>query len=96
MDASVRRYRGMAPGAVDQVRQRRHEFEPLLRQVSGFRAWYMIGADDGMITVTLCDDRMGAEESVRVAGDYIGRNIPDLIPNPPDVSSGEVAAQIGG
>jgi hypothetical protein len=96
MYASVRHYRGMVPSAVDQIGQRRREFEPLLRGVPGFRAWYMIGTDDGMITVTLCDDRTGAEESVRVAGNYISQNIPDLIPNPPEVANGEVAVQIGG
>jgi hypothetical protein len=96
MYASVRRYRGMAPNAVDQIKQRRQEFEPLLRGVPGFQAWYMIRTNEGMITVTLCDEQTGAEESVRVAGDYIRRSIPDLVPNPPEVANGEVAVDISG
>ena len=96
MYASARRYRGMAPNAVDQIVARRQEFEPLLKGVAGFRAWYLLRTDDGMITVTLCDDRAGAEESVRVAGEYVRQNMPDLVPDPPSVANGEVALQIGG
>jgi hypothetical protein len=96
MYVSVRRYRGMAPNAVDQIIPRRQEIEPLMKGVPGFRAWYLMRTDDGMITVTVCDDRTGAEESVRVAGEYVRQNMPDLVPNRPEVANGEVAIQIGG
>ena len=96
MYASVRRYTGIDPGAVDQVIQRRQEVEALMRGVPGFRAWYMLRADGGMITVTVRDDQAGAEQSVRAAVGYVKQNMPDLIPNPPEVANGEVVLQITG
>jgi len=78
----------MPPNAVDEILHIRQEFETRLRNVPGFRAWGLIRTDDGMITVTLCDDRMGAEESARVAGEFVRGNIPHLVPDPPEVANG--------
>ena len=40
--------------------------------------------------------RAGVEESVRAAATWVRENMAEMVPNPPQVSNGEVALQIGG
>jgi hypothetical protein len=96
MFASVRRYRGIEPRAVDQVLRIRGEVEAAMRRVPGFVAWYLVRTSDGMLTITLCSDQAGAEESVRQAAGLIRVTMDRLIPNPPEVENGEVALRIEG
>ena len=67
-----------------------------MRRAPGFRAWYLVRTGDGMMTITLCDEQAGADESVRLAAGWIRDNMPQLAPNPPEVSNGEVTLQLGG
>ncbi len=96
MYASIRRYAGADPRLWDQIQQQRASLEAAFRQVRGFRSWYLVRTGDGLTTVTLCEDQAGAEESVRVAANWVRENLPDLISSPPEVANGEVALQIGG
>ena len=96
MYASIRRYTGVDPRMLDQLQQLRGSLEAAFRGVSGFRSWYLVRTDEGIATVTWCDDRAGAEASAQVARNFIQENLADMIPNPPEVSNGEVALQIGG
>ncbi len=96
MYASVRRYTGVDPGLFDEVARKRQDLEATMRKAPGFRAWYLIRTGDGMVTVTLCDEQAGADESVRLAAGWIRDNMPQLAPNPPEVSNGEVTLQLGG
>jgi hypothetical protein len=45
---------------------------------------------DGLLTVTVCDDRTGTEESVSRAADWVKRNVTGVSMGPPEVSEGEV------
>ena len=96
MYASVRRYAGSDPGLFDEVASRRQDLEATMRKAPGFRAWYLVRTGDGMMTITLCDEQAGADESVRLAAGWIRDNMPQLAPNPPEVSNGEVTLQLGG
>ena len=96
MHASIRRYGGAEPRLWDQIQQQRSSLEDAFRRVRGFRSWYLVRTGDGLTTVTLCEDRAGAEESVRVAASWLRENMPDLVSGEPEVATGEVALQIGG
>ena len=96
MYVSVRRYAGSHPGLFDEVASRRQDLEATMRQAPGFRAWYLVRTGAGMMTITLCDEQAGADESVRLAAGWIRDNMPQLAPNPPEVSNGEVTLQLGG
>ena len=96
MYASVRRYTGIDPGLFDEAARNRQSLEATMRKAPGFRAWYLIRTGDGLTTVTLCDDQAGAEESVRLAAGWLRDTVPNMAPNPPEVSTGEVVLQIGG
>jgi hypothetical protein len=96
MYASIRRYSGVDPRMWEQLQQLRPSLEAAFRQVPGFRSWCLVRTDDGLTTVTLCDDQAGAEQSVQTAANWIRQTIPDMISGQPEVSNGEVALQLGG
>jgi hypothetical protein len=93
MHAATRIYQ-VDPGSVDEFRRGVNEgFLPIIKDVYGFQAYYAIDAGGGrMATVSVFEDRAGAEESTRMAADWIRQNMPSLIPNPPEVLEGEVFA----
>jgi hypothetical protein len=94
MYAAIRRYQ-VDPGSVDEVtRGINEDFLPIIKEVSGFQAYYVVDAGDGRLaTVSVFEDQAGAEESTRKAGDYIRQNMASLLPDPPEVLQGEVVAQ---
>jgi hypothetical protein len=96
MYASVRRYTGVDPRAMEEIERLRGEIEAAMRRAPGFQAWYLVRTSDGILTVTLCADQAGAEETVQAAAGIIREKLAALIPNPPEVTNGEVALQIGG
>ena len=68
-------------------------FVPLLRQVSGFVAYYWVDAGDGvMVSTSVFQDQAGAEESIERAAQFVRDNLASLLPNPPQVTAGEVVA----
>ena len=89
---AVRRHEGITDPAeagrlVDQ------SFVPLLEQVPGFVAYYWIDAGDGvMASLSVYENQAGADESVRIAHDWVRDNAATLIPNPPQVTEGNVVA----
>ena len=92
MHAAIRQYQG-APGSVDEemIRRINEGFLPIIQEASGFRAYYALDAGDGRFaTVSVFEDRAGAEESTRMAADWIRENMASLFPNPPEVLQGEV------
>jgi len=93
MHTAIRQYQ-VDPGSVDEItRGVNEDFLPLIKDVSGFQAYYALDAGGGRIaTVSVFEDRAGAEESSRVAADWIRQNMASLFPNPPEVLEGEVVA----
>ena len=92
MHAAVRQYRG-APGSVDEemIRRINEGFLPIIQDASGFRAYYALDAGDGRFaSVSVFEDRAGAEESTRMAADWVRENMASSFPNPPEVLQGEV------
>ena len=91
MHAVVRNYSGSgAKELFDLLEQRIDEVESIIRGVQGFAAYSVIRTDDGGVTVTVCQDKAGTDESLRVARDWIQQNASDLNTNPPAVSEGSV------
>jgi len=95
MHAVVRNYSGAgAKELFDLLDQRKAEVEDLIRSVSGFVAYTLIQTDDGGVTVTVCQDKAGTDESLKVARDWIQENASDLGTSPPVVSEGSVVLQL--
>ena len=92
MHAAVRQYEGITDDA-EAGRRVGESFIPLLEHVTGFIAYYWIDAGDGvMASLSVFDDKAGADESVRLAHDWVQENAATLIPNPPQVTEGSVVA----
>jgi quinol monooxygenase YgiN len=93
MHVVIRRYQ-LDPGSVDEVmRQVNEGFIPIIKDAQGFLAYYALDAGEGVLaTVSVFEDQAGAEESINMAADYIRQNLASLLPNPPEITAGEVGA----
>ena len=104
MYAALRRYEGVTDAGEGWSRVS-GSFMPLISKLPGLVAYYWIDAGDGvMASVSLFEDRAGAEESVAVAAEWIRKDTDltsksgqilrigaaSLFPNPPQVTVGEV------
>jgi hypothetical protein len=92
MYVSVREYRS---SDVAEVGRRAQEgFVPIVREVSGFSAYYIVDGGDGtLLTITVAEDQAGVEDSVGKASEWVGQNAADLVEGSPTVTNGEVVAQ---
>ncbi|MBV9455474.1 MAG: antibiotic biosynthesis monooxygenase [Rubrobacter sp.] len=93
MYVAIRRYQ-VDPGSVDEVtRQVLEGFIPIIKDAPGFLEYYALDAGDGVIAaVSVFEDQSGAEESSRMAADWVRQNLSSLIPNPPEITAGRVGA----
>src|SRR3712207_3513559 len=93
MYAAVRRYEGVtAPKEV-----RRHveeEFLPIISEMPGFVAYYWVDAGEGVVVTTSVFEHKDAEEQSNWrAGDFVAQHhMASLVPNPPQITAGEVVA----
>ena len=89
MYVAVRRYEGVTdPQKVAQVAE---EFVPIISEMPGFVAHYFVDAGDGVMVATSVFEHKDAEEqSTYRAGELVGEHLEPLLPNPPQVTAGEV------
>jgi hypothetical protein len=94
MHVTIRRYQEIRGGVDEGMRrQLTDEFLPIIQQASGFLAYYALDSGNGgLVTISVFEDRAGAEQSTTMAADYIRENLADRFPAPPEVTSGEVVA----
>lgn len=94
MYGTLRRYK-IAPGSADRLaREVQESFVPIVSKLPGFREYFWINSGDNvMCSLSIFDNRAGAEESVRKAADWVReRNLGSLLPNPPEITTGEIVA----
>jgi hypothetical protein len=89
MHATIRQYTGIQSGAVDEVVRRRAEIEALVKQTAGFAQYDLIRTASGVTSVTLCETAAGCEDSNRRVAAWIKENMPTMVPNPPQIMTGE-------
>ncbi len=94
MFASIRRYRLGVGSTVEVVsREVEREFMPLLADLPGFQTYYLVSSSpQELVTVSVFADRSGAEQSVRLAAEWIRSNevMRQALPAFPEVLAGEV------
>ena len=93
MYAAVRRYEGVTdPKEVHRHVQEEH-FLPILSEMPGFVAYYWVDAGEGVVvTTSVFEHKEAEEESSWRAGDFVAEHIASLVPNPPQITAGEVVA----
>ncbi len=90
MYATMRYYHGNSALA-DALVENADAVKSLIGGIDGFEAYYLIRIADGStVSVSVFGSESGAEESNRVAADWLAENLPDLAASPPMVSAGEV------
>lgn len=91
MHAVIRSYSGAgATELFDRIVTAREEIQRLIGGVQGFVSYTLVRTDDGGVTVTVCEDKTGTDESLKVARDWIATNASDVGAPAPSVSEGDV------
>lgn len=87
----IRRYQ-IDASAVEEIIQRAEQgFVPMIKGVPGFVSYTLGTTDDGrLITVSTFQDRVGADQSVQLARQWVAQNLASLVPDPPEILGGEV------
>src|ERR687886_1429619 len=90
MYVAVRRYEGVTDSK--KVTQLVEEgFLPIISEMPGFVAYYNVDAGDGVIVSTSVFEHKDAEEQSSFrAGEFVEEHLAPLMPNPPQVTAGEV------
>ena len=99
MHATIRRYEGVDATRMDEVVGKVNEtLIPNLRDLSGFSGYYLIEADNGIVSsLSLFETPEQAEESTKHVSKWItDENFTSAIPNAPKITSGKVVAQSNG
>jgi hypothetical protein len=92
MYVAVRRYEGVTdPQKAGQLVD--EDFVPLISELPGFVAYYWVDAGDGVMISTSVFEHKDAEEQTNfVAGVFVQEHLAPLMPNPPQITTGEVVA----
>ena len=93
MDVVVRTYSGQGSKELFSfLEKNKANIEKLMRSVKGFESYTLARSSDSKcaLSMTVCQDKAGTEESVRLAKDWISKNAADISAAAPKVSAGSI------
>jgi hypothetical protein len=99
MHTVIRRFEGIDSSRLEEmIGSIKDEFIGLLEDIEGLISYQVIDAGNDVIcTIGTFETAEAAEESTRLSGTFIREHgFADAIPNPPQVTMGEVVAQRAG
>ena len=68
-------------------------FVPIISEMPGFVAYYNVDAGDGVLVgISVFEHKDAEEQSTFRAGEFVAEHLAPLMPNPPQVTAGEVVA----
>lgn len=95
MYAVVRTYSGQGASELfDLLSQRHEDVRALIGGVPGFVSYAAVRSGDGGVTVTVCEDKAGTDESSGRAAQWVKDNVSAAV-DPPAITEGETAVQFG-
>jgi len=95
MHTVIRSYSGSGASALfDLLEERKEEVESLIRAVTGFVSYSLVRTADGGVSVTVCQDKAGTDESLQLARDWIQEHGSNLDVSPPTVTEGSNILQM--
>ncbi len=95
MYAMVRFYSGQgATELFKLLEDRKEEVEGLIQGVSGLVSYDIVKTEEGGMTITVCEDKVGTDESLAVALGWLKENAAHLKVNAPGVSEGTVTVHL--
>jgi hypothetical protein len=88
MHTVIRQYSGENAGTLfDQLEARKQDVEQIIRDVPGFVSYTLVRTSDGGVSVTVCNDKAGADESSRRAAEWVKENMTVKVA-PPEIFEG--------
>ena len=95
MQAVIRKYAGKgATELFELLEKRRTDLETEMRSVQGFVSYTLIRTAAGGMSITVCRDQAGIDESTRKAKEWVAKNAAHIAVAPPEVSAGSVIAHL--
>jgi quinol monooxygenase YgiN len=93
MFAVIRHYHFDAKHGAEIDRQVREGFVPLVKKAKGFVRYYWLDTGKGEgASVSVFNDKAGADESVRLAAEYVRDHLSKLLTQKPEIIEGPVKA----
>ena len=91
MHAVIRTYSGKgAKELFDVLEHHKADVETVMRPVKGFVSYTAARIGDGGVTVTVCQDKAGTDESVAKARDWVAKNAASAGAAAPKIAEGPV------
>jgi heme-degrading monooxygenase HmoA len=89
MHTVIRRYQGVQ-NSEEVARRAVEEFAPTIRDQPGFQGYWVVDAGGGVLaTITVFETEEAAAESTAAAATWVQQNMPNLVPNAPQVTAGD-------
>ena len=93
MFAVIRHYHFDPKDGAEIDRRIREEFVPIVKNAKGFVRYYWLDTGDGEgASLSVFKDRAGADDSVRLAADWVKENLSKLLVEKPEIIEGPVKA----
>ena len=93
MFAVIRHYHFDPKDGAEIDRRIREEFVPIVKNAKGFVRYYWLDTGDGEgASLSVYKDKAGADESVRLAADWVKDNLSKLLTEKPEIIEGPVKA----
>ena len=93
MFAVIRHYHFDKTNSAAIDRAIRDEFVPIVRKAKGFQHYYWLDSGEGEgASFGIFNDKAGADESVRIAADYVRDHLSKLLKQKPEIIEGPIAA----
>ena len=93
MFAVIRHYHFDKTNSAAIDRAIRDEFVPIVRKAKGFQHYYWLDTGDGEgASFGIFNDKAGADESVRLAADYVREHLSKLLRQKPEIVEGPIVA----
>ena len=91
MHAVIRSYSGTgASKLADMLEARKDDVTKLMAPISGFVSYTFVRSEDGGTSITVCQDKSGTDESVRLAADWVKEHAAQSGVGAPKVTEGPV------
>jgi heme-degrading monooxygenase HmoA len=97
MFTSIRKYSVKRGSAEELARRVREGFVPLMRQMPGFRGYYLLdGGPDVLITISMFDSADAAFHSNEISANWVRNNVLEFTRGMPEVMIGNaLIAEVG-
>jgi hypothetical protein len=93
MFAVIRHYHFDSKNSAEIDRRIREEFVPIIKNAKGFVRYYWLDTGNGEgASLSVFRDKAGADESVRLAADWVKENLSKLLTQKPEIIEGPVKA----